>query len=310
MNISSLLNSFDISTSPIRLGMIGLSDGNGHPYSWSAIVNGYDLNYLKDCPFPSIPEYISKSNINKRLVDNISITHVWTQDPKLSRHIADSCLIPNVVDNFTDMVGKVDAILLARDDAENHLYFSMPFLLSGIPIYIDKPLSYSYSKALLLLSHQQFENQIFTCSALRYAREFIPSNEFLAESGSIQYVSCTAPKNWAKYSIHIIEPLLKLLYYAFPFHVTLVHKSKYLTSLHLSTDCGITASITTIDATHVPFKIDLYAENSMISMQFVDPYSAFRSALLEFLNIVMGKKPDISREFTLACIKLIEAGLL
>ena len=26
----------------IRLGLIGISKDNGHPYSWSAIINGYD----------------------------------------------------------------------------------------------------------------------------------------------------------------------------------------------------------------------------------------------------------------------------
>ena len=27
---------------PLRLAMLGLIPGNGHPYSWSAIINGYD----------------------------------------------------------------------------------------------------------------------------------------------------------------------------------------------------------------------------------------------------------------------------
>ena len=26
----------------VRVGMIGLSEGNGHPFSFSAILNGYD----------------------------------------------------------------------------------------------------------------------------------------------------------------------------------------------------------------------------------------------------------------------------
>jgi hypothetical protein len=26
----------------VRLGIIGASPGNGHPYSWSAFFNGYD----------------------------------------------------------------------------------------------------------------------------------------------------------------------------------------------------------------------------------------------------------------------------
>ena len=41
----------------LRLGIIGISEGNGHPYSWSAIFNGYNHEYAQDCPFPVIPDY-------------------------------------------------------------------------------------------------------------------------------------------------------------------------------------------------------------------------------------------------------------
>ena len=35
----------------IRLGMIGMNDGNGHPYSWSAIFNGYDPIEMENALF-------------------------------------------------------------------------------------------------------------------------------------------------------------------------------------------------------------------------------------------------------------------
>ena len=44
----------------LKLGIIGISEGNGHPYSWSAIFNGYNEEYMIQCPFESIPEYLSK----------------------------------------------------------------------------------------------------------------------------------------------------------------------------------------------------------------------------------------------------------
>ena len=40
---------------PIRLAMLGMVDGNGHPYSWSAIFNGYDRAAMAGCPFAGIP---------------------------------------------------------------------------------------------------------------------------------------------------------------------------------------------------------------------------------------------------------------
>ena len=33
--------------SKLKLGVIGMSEGNGHPYSWSAIFNGFDREEMK-----------------------------------------------------------------------------------------------------------------------------------------------------------------------------------------------------------------------------------------------------------------------
>ena len=46
----------------------------------------------------------------------------------ISEKIAKTCYIENIVQKYEDMIGKVDGILLARDDAENHLEMSKPFL--------------------------------------------------------------------------------------------------------------------------------------------------------------------------------------
>ena len=47
-------------TKKINIGLIGYSDGNGHPFSWSAIVNGFNQKYLNKCPFPIIRDYLSE----------------------------------------------------------------------------------------------------------------------------------------------------------------------------------------------------------------------------------------------------------
>ena len=33
---------FPFGDKPIRLGILGMTEGNAHPFSWSAIINGYD----------------------------------------------------------------------------------------------------------------------------------------------------------------------------------------------------------------------------------------------------------------------------
>ena len=95
----------------LRLGVVGLSEGNGHPYSWSAIFNGYDMAYMKDYGFPVIPKYLSRQSFPDDCIPNAHVTHVWTQGRAISEHVANASLIPNVEDCMEDMIGSVDAVL-------------------------------------------------------------------------------------------------------------------------------------------------------------------------------------------------------
>ena len=158
----------------IKLGIIGLSNANGHPYSWSAIFNGYNKDYMKQCPFPVIPKYLYKQNYPEDFLQNARVTHIWTQDREISEQVAKASEIENIAETFTDLIGKVDGVLLARDDSENHKKFVTSFIEAGMPIYIDKPIAVDRVQLDYFKTLEQYPNQIFSCSVEtfkeRYAR--------------------------------------------------------------------------------------------------------------------------------------------
>ena len=80
-----------------KLGIIGLSYDNGHPYSWSAILNGYDKEKMAKCPWPNIFEYLNAKDPEAKEVEGVQVTHVWTQDKEISKAIAAASLIENIV---------------------------------------------------------------------------------------------------------------------------------------------------------------------------------------------------------------------
>ena len=50
----------EVTMKEIKLGVIGLSEGNRHPFSWSAIINGdFNEKAMAECGFPVIGEYLS-----------------------------------------------------------------------------------------------------------------------------------------------------------------------------------------------------------------------------------------------------------
>ena len=177
----------------IKLGLIGSSEGNGHPYSWSAIINGYDQAKIKTCGFPVISEYLSSHLNNSSHVQGARVTHVWTQDPIESKKIADTTFIETVVPNLGDLVNEVDAILLARDDASNHLIQSRLFIESGLPIYIDKPLAFTKSQALKILKLQKYPGQVFSCSAFNFSPELEAFLRNMKRIGKIKHIYAFTP---------------------------------------------------------------------------------------------------------------------
>ena len=296
----------------LKLGVIGISEGNGHPYSWSAIFNGFDNEIMGNCPFPVIPEYLSKERFPENYLNHLAeVTHIWTQDRDLSEHVAKAARIQTVCNSLSDMVGNVDAVLLARDDAENHYKHAKPFLLAGIPIYIDKPFALNIRDADRLWNLAKTEEQIFTCSALQFAHEFQWSKIDFEKIGEVKAIWATVPKSWEKYAVHIIEPVLNIL----PERGDLIDVRKLpigsneLSGVQVRWSSGIIAQFQTGGNLPLPLCINVQGTNSSCELKFEDTFYAFKTALNRFVDIVHGEKKNIPRAFTKEMVTILEAGI-
>ena len=294
----------------IKLGVIGLSPGNGHPYSWSAIINGYDPFFMRDCGFPVIPEYLAKQQFPEDSISSALVTHVWTEDTNLSKHIAKAANISYVAEKFTDMIVEVDAILLARDDSENHANYARPFLDAGIPIYIDKPLALTVEDAQKIFSYQAFPGQIFTCSALKYAKELQLSKDQIHSLGKINFIKAVVPKDWDKYAIHVIDPIVQLPIDKGSIIWSVANKMEPISNLTAFYSQGMVLSIDAAGKIVTPVKISLYGELGNIELVFEDTFAAFKSALKTFINNVIGKSYTENNDTVLEAVNLIELGRL
>lgn len=289
----------------IKLGLIGISPGNGHPYSWSAIINGYDPEYMADCPFPVIPQYLSAQKYPDAFIKDARVTHVWAQDQEVRDHIAKAGRIEHTVNDYTDMIGKVDAVLLARDDYLNHSHFALPFIQAGIPIYIDKPLANSLSGAQKILGTAQYPHQIYTCSAFRFAPEL---ESLRSRTSAIRAITAETIKSWSLYSIHIIEPVVSLLGIR-PFTIQQKHidgETVDIEGRYGDLDICFRSSGTKEGRLALSVKYDNGTEQTI---RFDSPFESFRSALEGFLDIVRNKRNvAIPVAETLHCMSIIEHG--
>ncbi|MGH1440858.1 MAG: Gfo/Idh/MocA family oxidoreductase [Cellvibrionaceae bacterium] len=292
----------------LRLGIIGLSEGNGHPYSWSAIFNGYNEELIEQCGYPVIPRYLKEQSWPSAKIHEASVTHVWSQDKTLSELIAKTCHITHVVDSFEDMIGSVDAVLLARDDAENHLAMTSPFLKAGLPVYIDKPICLSVSDLQKLYKLQLYEGQIFSCSALRYAKELHLSEFERAQLGTIQHVQCYTPKSWDKYAIHLLDPLLLLIGNQGELKSSQNWSSEGYSNTHYQWESGLTASVSSLGNVLSPIGFKVFGQKSSKELIFADTFSAFKQTLNAFVQGVINKEEVIPYSNNYRVVDMIEKG--
>ena len=128
----------------IKIGIVGTSAGNGHPYSYSAIFNGYnEKNLYQNCPFYLIKDYLPKYHKNINSIKGAIVSHIWTQNKNESKRIAGVSNIPNISNSLDDLIKNVDAIILARDDPQNHFNILKKIAKSKKTFFVDKQIVHS-----------------------------------------------------------------------------------------------------------------------------------------------------------------------
>lgn len=297
------------STAELRLGILGMSEGNGHPYSWSAIFNGYDPAVMASCPFPVIPAYLADQVFPRDAIPGARVTHVWVQDRSAAEHVAAASRISTVVDSYEEMIGHVDAVLLARDDAEHHLEMSIPFLDAGLPVYIDKPVALTLGDLAMLYRHQRHDAQIFSCSPMRFAEELRLDEQDRSALGEIRHVQAIVPKSWEKYGMHVIDPVLSILdVYGADCDVT----STQLEAVRVVTaDWGrVSATFTCMGPTPCPIKIGIYGSGGSTELTFKNSFLAFKRSLEAFLDQVRSGREITTRSELTSAVSIVERGMM
>lgn len=295
----------------LRLGIIGKSPGNGHPYSWAAICNGYNPDAMADCGFPAIPAYLGKQTWPNDRLEGARVTHVWTQDEAESRKIARASQIETVVRTPMDMIGEIDALLLARDDAQNHYQLAEPFLRAGLPVYIDKPVALSEAEFDALNALQKHEGQIFSCSALRFAPELQLDADAAAQIGPIQLIQGATPKYWETYAIHLIDPLLTIVGHEvrperlFGGPVGANGRMLALRWPERGPDVHLMAT----GSLPSPLQLRIIGETGEAVLAFHDSFTAFKTALAEFVASVNEGRSRLPADFNRRAVQIIEMGL-
>ncbi|RYE03779.1 MAG: gfo/Idh/MocA family oxidoreductase [Sphingobacteriaceae bacterium] len=269
----------------INIGIIGMSAGNAHPYSWSAIINGQiDADEISRVGYPAVAAYL-QANQDTLGLPNACVTHIWTQEQGISESIAKTTGIKNIVQNAEEMIGQVDAVILSRDDPENHVAMARPFIDANIPIFIDKPLA-SNLEDLEYFSQENAKGKIImSCSSMRYAVEARNTKIEFPALGKLELITATGKKDWIKYGVHMLEGVFMLLDDAKPISVKHIGESGK-DIVHIIFEGGLQVMVNLFMEISGTFQISVFGQQGWRLIEIKNSYAMFRDNIIEFVRSV------------------------
>lgn len=286
------------------IGIIGLSEGNGHPFSYGSIINGYSPEGLASSGWPGIYEYVRRRHASEFGLVGWTITHAWTQDPESTKKLCAACLIPEGVADYREFLGKVDAVIIARDDHEKHFEIARPFLEASLPVFIDKPLSLEVSELRAFRPYLE-KGQLMSCSGMRYSRELDEPRADLAAYGRLKLIRGAIVLSWEKYGVHLLEAILAIT----PAHPISV---RMLPAEHASAvvllDDGVLIELDALGECARTFHIEIFGTERTAAFDLTDNFSMFRRMLWEFTDSIATGRPAIPPERTLEIMRVLIAG--
>jgi len=288
----------------MRLGIIGLSEGNGHPFSFSAIINGYDREAFGRAGWPGILDYLEQQPPDAFGFPDVRVTHAWTQDAEITAKLCAAARIAHPVGAFEDMLGAVDAAIIARDDWTTHMRLARPFLDRGVPVFIDKPLSLDATELAYFMPHLE-AGRLMSTAGLRYARELDALREQPESLGRVGYIAATVLNNLERYGVHMLDAIQGL---GFPpvRRVTRLAATHESFAFDLANDTLVVLNC--LGPVGKTFHISVFGERGHAHFDLHDNFSAFRRTLAGFTDMLTTRKPPIPPHQILATMRLLAAA--
>jgi len=287
------------------VGVIGYSEGNGHPYSFSAILNGYEPDKMNESSYSGIARYLSFRKPEEFGIGDWNVTHVWAPDQSMAANIAECTRIKHVVDDYRQMLDRVDVVLILRDDADSHRDLAAPFLENGIPVFIDKPLCENLEDLAWFRPWLE-RGKLMSCSGFRYYPGIVNQLNGTLSPGSILFSHSVSIINWFRYGIHVLEGITPILGSDIKWVQNTGEPGNHIVRIQYRN--GQYAIIQVNTKLGFILRSSFYTGDKHHTINYDDNFSCFRGILQAFHEQVNTGKPAIPPQETETIIKTLIAA--
>ena len=156
-------------------------------------------------------------NIDKQF-PGWEVKFVWGEKEEFAQLAKDEGSIPVIVKEPSEMMGKIDALIVDHRHGDLHLDAALPFVQAGIPTFIDKPFCYSSQAAKIFLEMaKEVGTPVTSYSSIAHSNATVDMKKQLAEMKEINQVTSYGKADinsiyggFFFYGVHMVEPLIYL----------------------------------------------------------------------------------------------------
>ena len=156
-------------------------------------------------------------NVLKKV--NARVVMVWGEKPKFAKDAAAAGQIPAIVNDWRDMLGKVDGVMMDHRHPKCHAEVATFYVRHGVPCFVDKPFTFTLAegKALCALARRR-KVPITSFSTIPLQKNFDDFKKAAGKIGTVVSLTTIGPVDLKSkyggvffYGIHQVDAIVELL---------------------------------------------------------------------------------------------------
>ncbi|MBR2465362.1 MAG: Gfo/Idh/MocA family oxidoreductase [Clostridia bacterium] len=150
---------------------------------------------------------------------DVEVVGVYSDEREAAEKLSSEFGVP-VLENYTDALGKTDGLIVTARHGDNHYKYAAPYIESGIPMFIDKPVTVSEADAIEFMRKLKDKNVRITGGSSLKHDVFVKQLKEDAENGvdgktvggyvRAPYQSKNAYGGFYFYAQHLVEMVTEI----------------------------------------------------------------------------------------------------
>lgn len=238
--------------------------------------------------------------VNK-CVEDIEFVGVYSEDEAAGQKLHDEFGV-YVAKNYDEFVGKIDGLIITARHGDHHYEYAKPYIASGIPMFIDKPITCSEEDAKAFEAELKANNVPVCGGSVCVLTDHIQEMKKLVESqekGKILGGHMRAPVNlenaWGNfffYAQHLVQVMVEVFGYD-PKSVQAFRNDEVVTCVVRYEKFDVTLQFA---HAYEPYYAGVSAADAFVGAEYKITPEDFRREFMMFYELLSQKKQPQSYE--------------